>query len=50
MTEEQIYLFDLSGFIVLKAVVKPKWIVAANAGQAIRASSGETSPVNSGRR
>lgn len=31
MTEEQIYLFDLNGFIVLKDVVKPKWVVAANA-------------------
>jgi|GEM_PF-2415751 hypothetical protein len=30
MTEEKIYLFDLNGFIVLKAVVKSKWIVAAN--------------------
>ncbi|MDP6451365.1 MAG: hypothetical protein QF773_11140 [Lentisphaeria bacterium] len=50
MTEEQVYLFDLNGFIVLKAVVKPKWIVAANAEQTIRASSVETSAINSGRR
>jgi hypothetical protein len=36
MTEEKIYLFDLNGFIVLKAVVKSKWIVAANAEQTRR--------------
>jgi len=48
MTEEKTYLFDHNGFIVLKAVVKPKWIVAANAGQTIRVSSEAMSSVNSG--
>ncbi|MCJ8329614.1 MAG: hypothetical protein HRT89_24790 [Lentisphaeria bacterium] len=30
MTEEDIYLFDLQGFIVLKNVVKDEWIKSAN--------------------
>jgi hypothetical protein len=30
MTDEQVYLFDLNGYIVLKNVVDPNWIDAAN--------------------
>ena len=31
MTDEQVYMFDLQGFLVLKNVVPLEWIDAANA-------------------